>query len=482
MKKKILVVQFRHESNSFCPVPADEQHYRNVRFKVGDKVFSSARGGSSELCALLNIMEKRDDIELVPTVGLVASPSGPVTADVYNFVVNEVTKVIKEKGPFDGVFYHAHGAMVAEGHQDGEGDLLEIIRNLVGWDIPVMLPLDLHANVTDKMASHATALVPFECYPHIDTYETGLFTARLFADTLDGKVNPVMAYRKIPFLLPLFPSEFPEMKVLYQKAAELKKRKGALSVRFTHGFFPADIEEMGMAVLTITDGDKELAEEIADELAKTINENIPNLKRVYPSLDEALDRAILDGDKPVVIADGSDNPGAGGVGDTTHILRRILERKITGAVIATILDPASVEACIKAGVGATVELNLGGYSDPVYSGGPLKVNAYVKMLTDGKYVAKGKMSQGSTFNHGKTAVVNIEGNTVLINSFPRQPRDLELLISHGITPGDYKILVTKSAVHYRDSFGPVAREMIDVALPGYATPVPDGFKFKRWRD
>ena len=110
------------------------------------------------------------------------------------------------------------------------------------------------------------------------------------------------------------------------------------------------------------------------------------------------------------------------------------------------------------------------------------MNAYVKMLTDGKYVAKGKMSQGSTFNHGKTAVVNIEGNTVLINSFPRQPRDLELLISHGITPGDYKILVTKSAVHYRDSFGPVARERIDVALPGYATPVPDEFKFKRWRD
>lgn len=480
MKKKILTVQFRHETNSFCPVQANEQAFHNCRFLIGQEAVDSLRDYGIEIGAFIKQFEGREDVELIHTVALYATPCGPVTADVYDMVVREVSRVIQEQGPFQGILCDVHGAMVAEGHPDGEGDLFEIIRSQVGWDIPLIAPLDLHANVTEKMARCADALFPYEEYPHTDIYETGLFSAHIMEQTLDGQLTPVMAYRRIPFLLPLFPSNFPEMQPLYKLAKELEQRSGAISVRFTHGFFPGDIAEMGMAVLVVTNNDKQLAESLADEMAAAIEENIPNLKRQYPSLDEALDIAMEPGNGPVALGDASDNPGAGGLGDTTHILRRILERGITGAAIASILDPESVKACVKAGVGSIVNLSLGGWSDELYSGGPLNVTAYVKSISDGKFTYKGKVTRGAVANHGTTAVVEIAGNTVLITSLSRQPYDLEIFRSNGIAPEEQRILVTKSAIHYMASFGTVARKMITLSLPGYSVPVPEGYAYKNW--
>lgn len=482
MKKQILTFGFRHETNAFCPAPANMQAYRNCLFKVGaEAVLESQRGLGTEIGAFLDVFEAREDMEIVPVLVLNATPSGPVTAEVYDFVTDAVTKALREQGPFDAVLIGYHGAMVADGHSDGEGDMLEVIRQIVGPDVPVMASMDLHANVTEKMARYADVLVPYEEYPHTDDYETGLETARMMEETLDGKLNPVMAYRYIPFLLPLFPTAEPQMRALYELAHRLQEKPGARCVRFTHGFFPADIENMGMAVMAVSNGDQALADALADEMAAAIKAAIPTLTRDYLTLDEALDRALLPGEGPVVLADSSDNPGAGGLGDTTHILRRILERGITGAAVATICDPASAKACAEAGVGNTVDLALGGWSDPVYSGGPLYVKAYVKMLTDGQYIFKGKMSHGTLARHGLTAVVEIAGNLVLVTSIPKQPLDLEVFRAHGIAPEERTILVTKSSVHYRADYGKVAREMIALSLPGYALPVPEGFAFKNWK-
>lgn len=482
MKKRILTFGFRHETNAFCPAPADMQAYRNCVFKVGrEEVLESQRGVGTEVGAFLQVFEAREDVEIVPVLVLNATPSGPVTAEVYDFVTEAVTKALREQGPFDAVLIGYHGAMVADGHSDGEGDMLEKIRQIVGPDVPIMASMDLHANVTEKMARNATALVPYKEYPHIDDFETGLVTAQMMEETLDGKLKPVMAYRYIPFLLPLFPTAYPQMRPLYELAGKLEQEPGARCVRFSHGFFMADIENMGMAVMAVADGDQALADRLADELAAAIEAAIPTLQMSYPTLDEALDRALLPGEGPVVLADASDNPGAGGLGDSTHILRRILERGITGAAVATICDPASAQACAKAGVGASVDLKLGGWSDPAYSGGPLTVTAYVKLLSDGEYRFKGKMAHGSLARHGLTALVELAGNLVLITSTPKQPLDLEVFRAHGIAPETQKILVTKSAIHYRADYGTVAREMIALSLPGYAVPTPESFTYRNWK-
>lgn len=479
--KKVMVVQFRHETNSFCPSLADEAAFRNFRWLIGEEVIPNLRGLDTELSAFLDVFLPQEDIQLIPVAAVNASPSGPVTADVYEQVTEHIVNEIRGNLPLHGICLDIHGAMVAQGHTDGEGDLLEMIRKEVGQEVPIMTSLDLHANVTPKMAKNAKVMLPYKTYPHVDIYETGRKVALLMQETLRGNVRPVMGYRHIPYLLPLFPTDDPKIKPLYQKAEELQSRSGMLHVRFTHGFFASDIPQMGMAVIAIADGDARLADAVAEEMAAAIIERLPTLKQEYTDLDAALDKALLPGDKPVVLADACDNPGAGGVGDTTHLLRRILERGITGAAIATILDPASVEKCFQAGEGALVDLHLGGWSDPAQSGGPLMVKAKVRKLTNGKYQCRGPVQKGVTMNHGNTAVCEIAGNLVIITSISRQPLDIEVFRSQGIVPEEQKLLVVKSTIHYKASFGAVAREMLPVILPGCASPVPESYTFKNWK-
>lgn len=478
--KKILTIQFRHETNAFSPQPADMQAFRNNRFLVGEEVFPNQQNVGTELSAYLKLFGVREDVELIPTVALYATPSGPVTREVYDFVTERVLDTIAKEGPFDAVLLDVHGAMVAEGHPDGEGDLMELLRRELGWEIPIMAPLDLHANVTAKMARCANVLIPYNTYPHIDIFETGTKIAQIMEKTLDGRWQPTMAYRRIPFLQPLLSHESQALRPLYELVENLEKTPGVLSVRFAHGFFPADIEEMGMSVMAVTDGDPALAEEVADILAAAIQERLPKLKTDYMELDSALDIALAE-EGTVTLADASDNPGAGGAGDTTHILRRILERGITGAAIATILDPESVKACIAAGEGNQVQLRLGGWSDPVYSGGPLRVTATVKKLTDGKFVQKGPVQHGVLAELGDTAVLEIAGNLVLVTSLSRQPFDTEIFYVNGIDPAKQKILVTKSSIHYRATFGAVSKTMIPLALRGYASPIPETYSYRNWK-
>ncbi|MBE7001903.1 MAG: M81 family metallopeptidase [Ruminococcaceae bacterium] len=481
MKKNVLTITFSHETNAFCPKKTDIQDFRNMYLYVGEEAFTMQRGRREGVGAFLEVFEGCDDFTLIPTLSAWACPSGVVTANMYDFALNQIETVIHNHKNIDGVLLNLHGAMVAEGHDDGEGDLLEWIRNLVGWEIPVIASLDLHANVTDKMAKCATALIPCEEYPHTDTYETYTKAAELMLQTLRGECKPVMAYRKIPFLQPLLPSASAQLAPLYALTEELKKQQGILSARFTHGFFPSDIAELGMAVLIVADGNQQQADAAADALYRLTCQQLPNLKITYPSFEETLDRIMAAEGGPYVIADSSDNPGAGGLGDTTHILRAILQRGITGAALATITDAKAVETCIVAGVGATVELELGGWSDAEYSGGPLKVSAYVKLLSDGKYLSKAKMSYNVEFRHGKTAVVEIAGNSVIITEISRQPYDIEIFPNHGIDPKEQKLIVVKSSVHYRATFASVAKEMITVALPGYSVPIPQIYKYKKWK-
>ena len=480
MKKKIMTFMFRHETNVFSPHKANRQSFRNQFDLVGEDVLTTFRGTKTEMGAFADVFDGRDDIELIPVIAMYSIPCGKVTADVFDYAIGQVLSALKVHNDIDAILIEFHGAMVAEGHDDAEGDFLELIRGAIGYDIPIVASLDLHANVTDKMVRLTNALVPYEKYPHTDRYETGYTAAKIMEDIIDGK--PVyMAYRKISHLLPLLSSESEQLLPVYELAKELEKSSGAVSVRFTHGFFPSDIAEMGMAVLVVNHGDEAVAENVADKLETFIRDNLSRFKPDYPDLDAVLDEAETEGELPVTIGDAADNPGAGGFNDSTHILRRILERGITGAAVATIMDPESVQQCIKSGVGTTAKLKLGGMSDAEYSGGPIETEAYVKMITDGKYILKGKMSQGTIANQGTTAVVEIAGNTVIISSAPFQPYDPEVFRSHGITPEEQKILVTKSTIHYKASFVDVSRAMYTVALKGYSAPVPEGYNYKNWK-
>ena len=479
--KKVFVAQFTPETNTFCPKKADFEAFRVFRWFEGEDLISKQRGVATDLGGFVDEMERYGDVTLIPSVGIGAMPCGQVLEEVYDYVCDRILGTLRESLPVDGVFIHLHGATVAEGHPDAAGELCAAVRKIIGKEVPFICSMDLHANVTQKLYENTDALVCYDRYPHTDIAETGASAARIMHKALFGEAAPTMAYRRIPYLLPLFPTDEPEIAPIYERLFAMREMPGVLEARLAHGFFPSDVEEMGMAVMVTTNGDRALAERLAEELEQMVSDRIPTLVRNYPDLDEVLDRIEAEGKYPAVLADSSDNPGAGALGETTHILRRILERGITGAAVATILDPESVKKCEQAGVGNTVHLSLGGWSDPVLSGGPIEMDAYVRAITDGVYVFKGKMSHGLRGTHGKAAVIEVGGNVVIVTSLTRQPFDLEVFRSHGITPEECKILVTKSSVHYRADYGKIAKVMYTLALPGVASPDPKGYRYKHWK-
>ena len=478
--KKLLIAEFRHETDAFCPQKADMEAFRQRALHIGPEAMEGAyRGVRNEPGAFLDVFDQRDDIRLIEVLGMEAMPSGPVTAEVYAFARDRILEAIARERP-DGVLLALHGAMVAEGHDDAEGDLLEEIRGRLGMGIPLVASLDLHANITSKMARNADALVPYREYPHTDMYETGYAAAKLIEGMLDGTCRPAMGYRRVPYLLPMFPSALPEIRVFLDMCLEEEKRDGVLTVRLAHGFFPSDIAEMGMAVIALTDGDAALAQRIADRVGEAVWAGRDALKRKFPTLDQALSMLDEPGDGPLVIADASDNPGGGGLCDTTFILREVLERGIEGVAFAMFVDHESARRCAEAGVGAEVDLTLGGMSDPAFSGGPLPVHARVRRLTDGVFRNRDEMNQNALNHLGTTAVAEISGNLVIIASNRLQPYDAEIFRHCGISPERQRALVVKSAVHYRNSYGKFARKLVEVSLPGFVVPVPDGLPFKHW--
>lgn len=295
-------------------------------------------------------------------------------------------------------------------------------------------------------------------------------------DTLTGTCVPTMAYRRIPYLLPLFPTSFPEIGVFLDMAKQYQRESGVRFARIAHGFFPSNIPEMGMSVMVITDNNQQKAEQIAEALSQTIWQGRNTLKRHYTPLDEALNMAAENLPGPVVLGDGSDNPGAGGLCDTTHILRRILERRMTDAAVAVLRDPDNVQRCMEAGIGSTVSMDISGMSDKRLSGGPLPVTGIVENLFDGKYRNQDAMERGLLVDMGPCAVLNVCGNHVVLSTNRTQVLDAEGFRACGIVPEKQRILVVKSAVHYRASFGRFAGRLVDLALSGYSAPDPKIFQ------
>lgn len=471
--KNIVIAEFKHETNRFNPKPTDKPAFKMRNYVIREKIFTHFNGVKNEIGAFLDTFRDLPGFRLIPAAALNATPAGPVTMDVYEEVEAEVLKAIRTAPNVDGVLLSLHGAMVLSEDEDGEGRLLSAVRREVGPSVPVVASLDLHCNMTKKMAENADALFVFDSYPHVDMYETGLRAAECMRDILRGKVRPIMKVRHLDMLLTGTPTANEPMATLVEKMQELRRGPGMLNVNICHGFFHSDIYEMGVSVVAVSDGDPALAGATADELGDAIWASRRELKRKLYTPDEAIDRVLSSDALPFVIADVADNPGGGGTSDTTHILRRLLERGVQNAALAILYDPESAEAAERAGVGNAVPLGLGGKLDPETSGGPIKCTAYVKTLTDGKYRNRDAMSRGLLNDMGRTAVLVVDGVEVITVSNRLQPWDLEVFRSCGIMPQDKRVLVVKSSIHYKASYSTVAHEMLDVEAPGLVPRSPE---------
>lgn len=468
---RIAVGGFLHETNTFAPTKATYDDFVHgggwPAMALGGDVLKVMRNINVGLAGFVEQAEA-NGWEMVPTISCGASPSAHVTEDAFERIVKAMVQGIRAAGPLDAVYLDLHGAMVTEHLDDGEGEILARVRRLIGNDLPLVVSLDLHANVTPEMVEHADALIAYRTYPHVDMAATGRAAARHLAGLLQTRQKLAKAFRQLPFLIPISwqcTNDQPTRGIYRQLAALESDAVPTLS--FAPGFPAADFRHCGPSVFAYgrTQADADAA---ADRVVALIEGHEDDFDgRIYTP-DEGVRHAMelaKTANKPIVIADTQDNPGAGGDSDTTGMLRALVRNNAQRAATGVIWDPDSARAAHAAGVGATVTLALGGKSG-IPGDAPYRETFVVENLSDGKFVAPGPYYGGRDMDMGPSAALRIGDVRVVVSSHKAQLADQAMYRYVGIEPTQQSILVNKSSVHFRADFEPIAERLLICAAPG----------------
>ncbi len=477
---RIAVGCIGHETNTFSPVLTTIDNFKKGSYHRGDEIISAFRGTRTITGGFLDVAEQLN-LQPVPLLWAFATPSGMVEHAAYQTLKTEFLTLLQNAGELDGVLLDLHGAMVTEELEDAEGDLIQAVRETVGetW---IVTTLDLHANITEKMAHYTDVIIGFDTYPHIDCYERGFEAGQLLFGMNRGNVQPTMAYRQLPLLTapPAQCTMKSPMTEVINALHALETERGVVTATLSMGFPFADITDAGVSVLVTTNGDMALAETHADRFAAHIWDMRERFTFNLHSVEAAIEIANQTDGTPIVLADGADNPGGGGPCDGTTILRKFIEADVQDAVIAVIADPESVNQAVAAGVGNRVQLNVGGKTDTQH-GAPIALTGSVKALSDGRFILKGPMGRGTAGNMGRTAVVQIGGIEIILTERRIQPYDAQVLRSVGIEPKARKLIALKSAVHFRADYTPIAHQILDVDTPGVHSPNLFSYDYQQLR-
>jgi microcystin degradation protein MlrC len=472
---------FSHETNTFSNVPTDRSQFEARDLSYGGEIIERFRGTGTCLGGMIGAAE-RLGITLVPSVAAAASPAGYVTRDIYQHVKQRMLTDLVAAGRLDGVLLDLHGAMVPEGVDDGEGDIIASVRQVVGPDVPIAVTLDFHGNLGKDMVDKADLLHGYKTYPHVDMAERGAEAAGRLAQVVGGRLKPTAAWRKPPLLPPLGRQGTARgpMRRLYDLADEMEKDPKVISVSVFAGFPHADIPDAGLGIYVVTNDDQALAERLAGKLARVAWEHRHEFLHTGLPVKEAVAKALAADGGPIVLADMADNTGGGAAGDGTEILRELLRVGARSATVACIWDAAGVQACVEAGVGARVTLDVGGKVDDRH-GAPVRVTGTVRTLSDGRFVHRGPMMNGLPGRLGPTAVLDVSDVRVILITYRWQTLDPEMIRFVGIDPLREKLLVVKSTIHYRAAFEPIAKEIIEVDAPGLSSSNLARFPYRRVR-
>ena len=471
---RIAVGGFEHETNTFAPVGAGviefEQPDAWPGLTRGDGLFEAMAGINLPVTGFIERAQAAG-AELVPLSWCSAVPSAEVTEEAFEHIAGLLLEDIAAAGPLDGVYLDLHGAMVCDHLEDGEGELLRRVRDIVGPDLPLVVSLDLHANVTAAMVGHASALVAFRTYPHVDMAETGARAADELARQIECGARPVAYFAKLPFLVPVQwgCTGIEPARGLYRRLAAIE-REAPVLLSYAQGFPLADITECGPAVLAY--GYDPVAVKAAGQsLTDAVIEHEGDYAGRLWSPDEAVGAARAHvGSRPVVLADTQDNPGGGGNSDTVGLLDALVRNEAEGAVFAVLFDPETAAAAHEAGEGATFSRAIGARSS--YRGEePFGGEFRVEKLTDGRFNMTGPMWRGSRADLGPMALLRVVvpgagGVLVIVASRKLQAADRSIFRHMGIEPEAMRVLALKSSVHFRADFEAIADDILVVEAPG----------------
>ncbi len=385
--------------------------------------------------------------------------------------------------PVDAVYLDLHGAMVSEEFEDGEGELLRRVRAVIGEEAPIAISLDYHANVTEQMVRHADAILPYWTYPHVDQFDTGARAAEAMKRLLiDGRPQG-RALRHLPFLLPLnFQCTLVEPSKSIVEAAAARLSEDMLSLAYLAGFPPGDLRECGPTVSAHAYTQEE-ADAAVDEIAQMVALKEAEFAEPLLAPDEAVKEAMrlaAGASKPIVVADTQDNPGCGGTADTVGMLEALVMNDAQNAIFGVVRDPAAAAAAHEAGVGAELELDLGGMAD-LDGVVPYHGRFKVEVVNDGKYQTTGPVAQGKRYDVGPSALLSIGGIKVAVSTHRVQAHDRSVFEHFGVALQDLDIIVLKSTAHYRAHFDPIAETTFAAIAPGGHGANPVDFPYGKLR-
>ena len=452
---RLFVASVATETNTFSPIPTSLENFREGLF---------ARPGehpeTATLCtAPLTVARRRAKAEgwtLIEGSCFWAEPAGTVSRQAYESMRDEILGQLKAALPLDGVLMGLHGAMVADGYDDCEGDLLTRVRALVGPRVPIGVEHDPHSHLTRARLAASDFIISFKEFPHTDFVDRAEEVVELTLRMIKGEIRPVKSVFDCR-MIGSFPTTLQPMRAFVDKIKGLEGKNGVLSISVTHCFPYADVPELGAKILVVTDNRKEYGDRLATELGMELWGMRGRTTPEFLTPDQAIDQALALNQGPAVIADPSDNAGGGAPSDSTQILRRLIERKVEGAALAPLWDPVAVRFCFDAGEGGRFKLRFGGKTAPS-SGLPIDAEVTVTRL-----VREATQNFGAaTVPLGDSAAIRMGGVEVVLISKRTQALGRDLFSNLGIDPEQRRIIVVKSTNHFHAAFGPIAKKVLYV--------------------
>ncbi|UZF93000.1 M81 family metallopeptidase [Bosea sp. NBC_00550] len=481
----VLTAEFSHESNTFSRCPADYAAFTDRGIRLGDEAITERGKANTPIAGFLDI-GRPAGWRVIHAISAAAQPSGPVTRDAFDRIADVIVEAARaHAGTIDGVLLGLHGAMVTEFCEDGEGELLERLRAVLGPDVPIGITLDPHANVTRKMTELADIVVSYKTYPHVDVRETGRLAADIMQRTMAGEIRPVTLRAERPMLEEVNGgrTDIGPMVERIAKAKAYEKQTDVFAVSVNGGFGNADIEEVGPTVLVTCQGDLDrhrgFAEALVDDMWQRRFEMVTPFLPVDDAVAEAAAYVATSG--PLIIADYADNPGGGGYGDATGLLEGMIAADLKDACFGPIVDPETAAELHRAQPGTAVSVRLGGKVDPEIGGGPLSVTGTLVSLSDGDYVGDGPMMGGLHASWGPCAVLRVGDIEILVTTIRAQMNDLQQFRAFGIDPAAKRIVGLKSMQHFRAAFEPIAGKVIVCDSGALCTPDLTKLPYRRAR-
>jgi microcystin degradation protein MlrC len=459
---KIFTASISTETNTFAPAPTGYAAYEEFGIFHGAESLTAPAG----VCQIPYLAKRceADGHELVPSLCAFAQPSGRTVRSVYEAFRDEMLADLKRAMPVDAVILFLHGAMVAAGYDDCEGDMLSRVRAIVGPRVAIGAELDLHCHFTETMRASANVIIAFKEYPHDDAQARAAELYDLIVATAEGKVSPTTDMFDCK-MVGVWRTTTQPMRSFVDRLKALEGRDGVLSISLGHGFPWGDVADGGARLWVVTDGDPHKARRLADSLGREFWSLRESTRPPLVGVDEALDRAATIDGGPSVFADVADNPGGGAPSDSTFILRRMVERGIGNAVLGAFWDIGAIQICKEAGEGATLDLRIGGKCGPA-SGSPVDLRVTVRAIRDDH----GQDVFGARWPMGRSVWVEAEGGLHLVLcSIRGQVYGIDAYTGLGLTLEDKKIVVVKSTQHFYGAFAPIAKAIVYVETPGALT-------------